>query len=112
MSPLRHSRVTSAETRNALAFAVLHAGHVSVSLAIAASYFSFAPFPPAGSDSHSSSSKGFPLTPASAALIWHLKTAPMYLAIAFATPSSHFLVAVSGGTLPASSPPKGFPGQP
>ena len=60
---------TSVEVRSALAFAVLHGGQVSASLAIAASYFSLAPFPPTGSDSHSSSSNAFPFTPASAALM-------------------------------------------
>ena len=104
--------LTSVAARSALASAVLHAGQVSASLAIAASYFSFAPFPPTGSDSHSSSSNGFPFTPASAALMWHLVTAWMYFVFAFATPSSHFAVTASGGTLPASSPPKGAPGQP
>src|SRR5439155_5558069 len=112
MSPLWHSMLASVAARSALAFAVLHAGQLSASLAIAASYFSFAPFPPTGSDSHSSSSNGFPFTPASAALMWHLVTAWMYFVFAFATPSSHFAVRGSVGTLPASSPPKGAPGQP
>src|SRR5437763_7215938 len=103
---------TSVVVRSALAFAVLHGGQVSASLASAASYFSFAPFPPTGSDSHSSSLNGFPFTPASAALMWHLMTAWVYFVFAFATPSSHFPVVAWGGTLPASSPPKGAPGQP
>ena len=38
--------LTSVAARSALAFAVLQAGQLSASLAIAASYFSFAPFPP------------------------------------------------------------------
>src|SRR5439155_20117431 len=102
---------TSVEVRSALAFAVLHGGQVSASLAIAASYFSLAPFPPTGSDSHSSSSNASPFTPASAALMWHFSTAWTYFVIAFATPSSHFPTPAAGGTQPPSSPPKGAPGQ-
>src|SRR2546428_332910 len=103
--------LTSVAARSALAFAVLHAGQVSASLAIAASYFSFAPFPPTGSDSHSSSSNGLPFSPASAALMWHLITVWMYFVSALWTPSSHFPTAVVGGMQPASSPPKGSPGE-
>src|SRR5262249_47350972 len=73
------------------------------SLPMAASNFSLAPFPVVGADSHNSSSSGVPFTPESADLLWHLRTLPMYLLRAFATPSSHFPVAPSGGTLPVSS---------
>src|SRR2546422_215975 len=110
MSPLWHSRVVSTRLLSALAFATLHAGHVSVSFAIAASYCSFAPFPVDGSDSHSSSSNSLPFTPWSAALMWHLRSAWTYFASAFATPSSHFPTVEVVGTQPASSPPNGSPG--
>src|SRR5437899_12645475 len=110
MSPLWHSMSTSVAARSALAFAVLHAGQPGASLAIAASYFSFAPFPPTGSDSHSSSSNGFPFTAASAALMWHLVIVGMDFVFAFATPASHFAVIASVGALPASDPPQGSTG--
>src|SRR5689334_2435522 len=70
---------------------------------MAASYFSLAPLPVDGFDSHSSSSSGWFLTPESADFTWHFTTAVVYFASALDTPSSHFPVAGSGGMKPLSS---------
>src|SRR5207237_6797863 len=95
-----------ADARSPGAFVVAQPPQLPVeSLVIAASNVSLAPFPVVGSDSQGSSRCRRPFTPASADLMWHLITVAMYLLIAFATPSSQFPVAASGGTVPASSLP-------
>src|SRR5882724_5300171 len=72
-----------------------------VSFAIVRSYFRSA------ASSHPSSSKLVRLKAASAALMWQAMIAWSSLLTCLPTASSHFPVALSGATKPASSPPSG-----
>src|SRR5439155_23336233 len=94
--------------------AVRHTGQSALifdAALVAASYFSFAPFPPAVSSHPFSSSKifGGVANWESAALTWHLATAPMSLPSDFQTVSAHFCPFLAASlpsvlTVPASSP--------